>query len=261
MLTVSSAQLNAWVGLFIWTFFRILAIFATEPVFGNRSIPARTKIGLAALFAILLAPSLGPMPNVEPGSAMGLLILLQQVVIGLAIGFSMRIVYTAVEMAGHLAGLQMGLGFATFYDPQNAAQVPIMAQFMSLLAVLIFLTMNGHQLVLMAIAESFHELPVSAQPFSPLGWKAVASWGSEIFRIGVLLSMPVVAALLVTNLSIGIMTRAAPQLNIFAVGFPITLTVGFLVLAISLPYLAPLIGQFLQNGTQMMVRIPHLAHP
>lgn len=261
MFTVSSAQLSAWLGLFIWPFFRILAIIASEPVLGNRSIPARTKIGLAAFIAILLAPSLGPMPNVEPGSAAGLLVLAQQVMIGLSIGFTMRIVYTAVEMAGHLAGLQMGLGFATFYDPQNAAQVPIVAQFMSVLAVLIFLSMNGHQLVLMAMADSFQALPLSVQTFSPLGWKALVIWGGEIFRIGVLLSLPVVATLLVTNLSIGIMTRAAPQLNIFAVGFPITLTVGFIVLAISLPYLLPLIGQMLQNGTEMMVKIPYLAHP
>ncbi len=261
MLTVTSAQLNAWLGLFIWPFVRILAIIATEPVLGNRSIPPTVKIGLAALFAILLAPSLGPMPSVEPGSAAGLLILLQQVMIGLAIGFSMRIVYTAVEMAGHMAGLQMGLGFATFYDPQNAGQVPIVAQFAGLLAVLIFLSMNGHQWVLMAMADSFRELPVLAQPLSARGWMAVAAWGGEIFRVGVLLSLPVVATLLITNLSIGVMTRAAPQLNIFAVGFPITLSVGFLVLAISLPYLLPLIGELLQNGTQMMVKIPRLAHP
>lgn len=261
MFTVTSAQLNAWLGLFIWPFVRILAIIATEPVLGNRSIPPTVKIGLAALIAILLAPSLEPMPNVEPGSAAGLLILLQQVLIGLAIGFSMRIVYTAVEMAGHLAGLQMGLGFATFYDPQNAAQIPIVAQFTGLLAVLIFLAMNGHQLVLMAMADSFRELPILAQPLSAKGWVALVSWGSEIFRVGVLLSLPVVATLLVTNLSIGVMTRAAPQLNIFAVGFPITLSVGFLVLAVSLPYLLPHIGQLLQNGTQMMIRLPHLARP
>lgn len=261
MFTVSSTQLTAWLGLFVWPFVRILSIFATEPVFGNRSIPATVRIGLAALIAILLAPSLGPLPNVTPGSATGLLILLQQMMIGLAIGFTMRIVYTAVEMAGNLAGLQMGLGFATFYDPQNAAQVPIVAQFLSLLAVLIFLTMNGHQMVLMALADSFRELPISTQPLAPQGWMAVTAWGGEIFRVGVLLSLPVVATLLITNLSIGIMTRAAPQLNIFAVGFPITISVGFLVLAISLPYLLPIIGQLLQNGTQMMVKIPQLVRP
>jgi len=261
MLTVTSAQLNTWLALFIWPFFRILAIIATEPVLGNRSIPATVKIGLAALIAILLAPNLANIPAVEPGSAKGLLIIVQQVVIGLSIGFSMRIVYTSVEMAGHLVGLQMGLGFATFYDPQNSAQLPIMSQFMGLLTVLIFLSMNGHQMVLMALSDSFQVLPILAEPVSSQGWRALVGWGAELFRVGVWLSLPVVATLLITNLSIGVMTRAAPQLNIFAVGFPITLSVGFLVLAISLPYLLPLIGQLLQSGTMIMVKIPQLLRP
>ncbi len=259
MFSVTSTQLYAWLAAFLWPFFRILGILAAEPVLGNRSIPATVKIGLAAFLAFILAPVLPPVPDVAPGSAMGLLILVQQVVIGLAIGFTMRLVYTGVEMAGHLAGLQMGLGFATLYDPQNSAQVPLMAQFMGLLALLIFLSMNGHLITLMVLSESFQVLPVQARPLSSGAWQGIANWGGEIFRAGVLLSLPVVAALLVTNLAIGVMTRAAPQLNIFAVGFPITLAAGFLALAISLPYMLPFIMQLLENGTRMMLKIAQLA--
>lgn len=260
MISVTSAQLNAWLAMFLWPFVRILAILATDPVFGNRSVPARVKIGLAGVMAVLVAPTLDMPPPVEPGSAAGLLILAKEVLIGSAIGFSMRVVFTAVEMAGHLAGLGMGLGFATFYDPQNSAQMPIVAQFTSLLAILMFLAINGHQMVILTLAESFQVLPVGSAGHAPQAWHAVALWGGEIFRVGVLLSLPVVTALLMTNLSIGVMTRAAPQLNIFAVGFPITLMVGFFVLMLSLPLILPLIGQLLQQGAGMMMKIPQLAH-
>jgi flagellar biosynthetic protein FliR len=259
MISFTSAQLNAWLALYLWPFVRILAIVATHPVFGNRSIPARVKVGLAGILAILVAPGLDAPPAVEPGSAAGLLILAQQILIGTAIGFSVRIVFTAVEMVGELAGLGMGLGFATFYDPQNAGQTPIVAQFTSLLAILMFMAINGHQMVILALAESFHELPVGMGPLVSKAWYAVALWGGEIFRVGVWLSLPVVTALLVTNLSIGIMTRAAPQLNIFAVGFPITLMVGFFVLMLSLPLIMPLVGQLLQQGAGMMLNVPRLA--
>jgi len=259
MLTVTSLQLNAWLAAFVWPFFRILAIIATEPLLGNRSIPLRLKIGLAALITVIVAPTLGAMPSVNPGSAAGILILVQQVVIGTAIGFSMRIMYTAMEMAGHLIGLQMGLGFATFFDPQNSAQVPVVAQFLGLLTVLVFLSLDGHLMVVMALVNSFHILPVGMQLLSSNGWFQLVQWGSEVFRIGVLLSLPVMAALLITNMSIGIMTRAAPQLNIFAVGFPITLGIGFAIFFLSLPFMLPHLERMLSTGIQMMMQIAHLA--
>jgi flagellar biosynthetic protein FliR len=261
MISVTSAQLSAWLGAFIWPFFRILALVSSAPVLGNTSVPVRVKVGLSIVLTLVLAPILGSMPAVEPGSAIGLLILAQQVVIGVAIGFTMRIIFTAVEMAGNIAGMQMGLGFATFFDPQNAAQVPVVGQFLGLLATVLFLALNGHLYMIEVLAQSFQALPVSPQPFSAAGWRALAGWGGEIFLAGLLLSMPIMAALLITNLALGIMTRAAPQLNVFSVGFPITLAAGFVVLAIALPYFVPLFDRLLHDALQMAMQVLRLANP
>jgi len=261
MISVTSAQLTAWLAAFIWPFFRILALVSSAPVLGNTSVPARVKVGLAFVLTLVLAPILGTMPVVEPGSAIGLLILAQQVVIGVAIGFTMRIIFTAVEMAGNIAGMQMGLGFATFFDPQNAAQIPVVGQFLGLLATVLFLAMNGHLYMIEILAQSFQALPVVPPPFSAAGWRALAGWGGEIFLAGLLLSMPIMAALLITNLALGIMTRAAPQLNVFSVGFPITLAAGFVVLAIALPYFVPLFDRLLHDALQMAMQILRLANP
>lgn len=261
MISVTSAQLSAWLGAFIWPFFRILALVSSAPVLGNTSVPVRVKVGLAFVLTLVLAPILGTMPAVEPGSAIGLLILAQQIVIGVAIGFTMRIIFTAVEMAGNIAGMQMGLGFATFFDPQNAAQVPVVGQFLGLLATVLFLALNGHLYMIEVMAQSFQALPVAQPPFSAAGWRALAGWGGEIFLAGLLLSMPIMAALLITNLALGIMTRAAPQLNVFSVGFPITLAAGFVVLAIALPYFVPLFDRLLQDALQMAMQVLRLANP
>lgn len=261
MISVTSAQLSAWLAAFIWPFVRILALVSSAPILGNPGIPLRVKIGLALLITFVLAPVIGTMPAVEPGSAIGLLIMAQQIVIGVAMGLAMRIVFTAVEMAGQLIGMQMGLGFATFFDPQNAAQTPVVGSFLGLIATLFFLALNGHLLMIEVLAQSFHVLPVMAQPLSVTGWRALVGWGGEVFLAGLLLSMPIMAALLITNLALGIMTRAAPQLNVFSVGFPITLAAGFVVLAVALPYFAPLFERLIHDGLQMALQIVHLARP
>ncbi|MGH8671358.1 MAG: flagellar biosynthetic protein FliR [Burkholderiales bacterium] len=261
MISVTSQQLSAWLAMFAWPFARILALLSTEPIVGNRSVPARVKIGLAFLITLVVAPALSVPPVPDPGSPAGLLILAQQILVGISMGLAMRVVFSAVEMAGHLAGLQMGLGFALFFDPQSSGQVPVVAQFLGLLALLLFLAMNGHLILIAALIESFEVLPIISQPYSALAWKTLAGWGGEIFRVGLLMALPVVAALLVTNVAIGIVTRAAPQLNIFVVGFPLTLGIGFLVLALALPYLLPLFEQLQHDVFTLMIQMLEQARP
>lgn len=261
VISVTFAQLSAWLAAFLWPFVRILALISSAPILGNPGIPQQVKIGLAFAITVVLAPVLGTMPAVEPGSAIGLLILAQQVVIGVAMGFAMRIVFTAVEMAGNVTGMQMGLGFASFFDPQNAAQTPVVGQFLGLIGTLAFLAMNGHLLMIEVLAQSFQTLPVMAQPFSATGWRVLVGWGGEVFLAGLLLSMPIMAALLITNLALGVMTRAAPQLNVFSVGFPITLAAGFIVLTVALPYFAPLFERLLHDGLEMSLQVVRLARP
>lgn len=247
MITITDAQWYALINSFLWPMFRILGMVNTDPLFGGRVIPRRVKILYGAMIALALAPSLPPMPDVAPLSPEGLLIALQQILIGMSIGFTLRITFLAIEMAGHIIGLQMGLGFALLFDPDHAGQVPLMAQFTGMFAVLVFLSLNGHLMMMHALSESFRLIPITAAPIHAAGFTTLVSWGGQIFSIGLLLSLPIIAALLITNLAIGILTKAAPQLNLFGIGFPITLSIGFLVYYLSLPYFIPVLERSYTN--------------
>ncbi len=236
MITVTSAQLDAWLAAFIFPMARILGLMATAPVFNNTALPRQARLLIGLAIGLALAPALPPMPAVPAGSWVGLAILAQQTLIGVLLGFTLRLAFSAVDLAGELIGLQMGLSFAVFYDPQNAAQTPVLSEILGLLATLIFLAMNGHLLALSVLAESFKLLPVSAAPIAAGGFKALLAWTATLFSAGVLLSLPLVAALLIANIGMGVLSRVAPQLNLFAIGFPVTMMAGFTVLMVSLPY-------------------------
>ena len=254
MISFTSAQLDAWLATLFYPLTRILAMIASSPVLGNQQVPVSVKIGMSVLLAIIIAPTIGDIPPVSIGSAQGLLIMVQQIVIGVAMGLAMRLIFTAVELAGELAGLQMGLGFANFYDPVNAAHTPVVSRWLGMIAALVFLAMNGHLHMLSALAESFHTLPVSGM-MPTGGYYTVASWGASIFAFGLQIALPLVAILLSINIALGILTRAAPQLNLFAIGFPITLAIGFFVLALSMPHFAPLFDRLVQEGLGRMLRL------
>lgn len=252
MISITTEQLNTWLSTLIWPLARILALFASAPLLGSSSIPKQVKLGLAVLLAILVAPLLPPLPQIDPGSGVGLIVLVQQVIIGLAMGFSMRVIFTAIEMAGEITGLQMGLGFATFFDPQQSGQVQLVGRFYGLLATLFFLAIDGHLQIIAILVESFTTLPIGAEGINTTSFMALANWGSKIFALGLHLALPVLTALLITNLALGILTRAAPQLNIFAVGFPLTLGIGLLMMSWALPYFSPLFNQTFWEGFSMM---------
>ncbi len=257
MLTVTSVQLNVWLASFLWPFCRIAALLAASPLFGARGIPTTVKVLLAFSVTVVVIPLLPSMPEMSPTSAEGMLILVQQMMIGFGMGMVVRLAFSAAEMGGHIMGLQMGLGFATFFDPQNGTQVPLLGQFFGITAMLLFLGFNGHLMIISALVESFNTLPVGM--FIALkNWKALAMAGGSIFSWGLLISMPVLAAVMMANVALGVLTRAAPQLNIFAVGFPVTLGLGFIVLAFSLPYFLPLFQGMIEQSmnTMMMLAKP-----
>jgi flagellar biosynthetic protein FliR len=255
MINFTSMQLEAWLAAFIFPLARILALVASAPVIGNKQVPVRVKVGFAMLVTFLIAPTLNIPADIEASSGPGLFILLQQILVGLAMGFAMRLVFTAIDMAGDIMGMQMGLGFASFYDPINFTNTQVIAQFLGMLAALAFLSMNGHLFMLSTLAESFQAFPISTNIPSAHAMQTLALWGGSIFAHALRLSLPLIAALLITNLALGILTRSAPQLNIFAIGFPITLVVGFATLMLTLPYLAPLLEVFMQAGQNTMLTI------
>lgn len=256
MLTVSSADMSIWIAALLWPLTRILALLAAAPVFGNSAVPATVKISLGVAIAVIVAPAVPTWPAVDPLSLAGLLIVIKEMLIGLAMGFSIRIVFAAVEMAGEISSMTMGLGFATFFDPNSAGRSSAISQFLSLVATMLFLAVNGHLVLLSALVESFSTLPVSSIPVYGGGFKQLADWGGTIFSVGVQLSLPIVAALLLTNVALGILTRAAPQLNLFGIGFPITLGVGLLVVALTLPYLGMPLQNLMLDGIERVRLMP-----
>lgn len=234
---IASAEIAAWVGAFLWPLTRVAALVSIAPVLGARSLPRRVRLMLALALTWAVLPFAPPVPAVEPLSPTGVLIVAQQILIGLSMGFVLRLAFAALELGGHMIATQMGLGFASLVDPQNGSQTPLLSQFYSLLGTLVFLSLNGHLLLVQLLVDSFKTLPVAAVGADRDVLWALVAWASHTFAGAVLIALPAVASLLVVNLAFGVMTRAAPQLNIFAVGFPITLILGLLILLYNLPTL------------------------
>ena len=243
--SVSAGQLEAWLVAFLWPFVRLLSLISSAPIVGEAAVPRSVKVGLGLLLSIVIAPTLDPMPAVPLFSPAGFWILLQQVLIGAAIGFSMRIVFAMVQAAGEYAGLQMGLSFASFYDATSGGNTMVVARLLNALAMLIFLASNSHLSLIALLAESFNVLPITDAPLASAGWYWLVVSASKIFAGGLMLALPLVATLLVINLAMGILNRVSPQFSIFSVGFPITLLVGMLMLQLLMPLLSPfLLPQF-----------------
>ena len=251
--SVTSDQLSVWLVTFLWPFVRMLALISTAPIFSEATVPRSAKIGLAALLAIVITPTLDPMPSVPLVSAGGFWILIQQVLIGAAMGFSMRMVFAMVQAAGEYAGLQMGLSFATFFDPSSGGNTMVLARLLNVMAILIFLATDGHLMLIMTLAESFRTLPIADTPLAASGWFLLVSAGSQIFSGGLMLALPLIATLLTLNLAMGILNRVSPQFSIFSVGFPVTLLAGMGMLLLLMQYIAPFLEpQFATGFTSTM---------
>ncbi len=228
-------ELTQWITGFIWPFFRIAALIMVAPILGVRIVPMRFRVGLALALTLVIAPVLPPGPQVDPASVQGILISGAQIMIGLAMGFLVRLVFSAVEMGGNLIGQTMGLGFAQMMDPANGVTVPVVSQFYTVLATLIFLILNGHLILIETLVDSFRTIPVALASISGDGLWTLLAWSAWIFKGALIISLPALAALLLVNAAFGVMMRAAPQLNIFVIGFPISLMLGFIFILLSLP--------------------------
>jgi len=254
MITFTTADVEAWIAAFLYPFLRILALMTSAPLFSHASVPMMVRVGLAFVVTFAVV-AVGPAaPFVSPFSVAGGALVVQQILIGVAIGLAMQLVFAAVTLAGDLIGLQMGLSFAAFVDPQNAEQAPIVGGFLSLVLMLVFLAINGHLALVAAMVDSFTVMPVG-----PSGWKALDAMrlvaaGSDLFATGVAISLPVVGALLLVNLTLGVLTRTAPQLNLFAVGFPVTLAVGLVMLFLAMTFTLPALQQALERGIALLLR-------
>jgi flagellar biosynthesis protein FliR len=248
MVTFSSAQLMGWIGVYLWPFLRVLALFMASPMFSDRAVPMRVKIGLGVAISVAIAPTLPLQQQVSLDSAQVLPLIVQQVMIGLALGFMLRLAMAGIEMAGELIGLQMGLSFAGFFDPQSKQDGTAVGSWLGVIAMLMFLGINGHLLLIHTLAESFQTFPVGEAMFPISSVKSLIAAGAEVFRLGLQLALPFIAVLLIVNLALGVMVRLAPQLNLMSIGMPATITTGFASLYLMLPYLEQPLTQALERG-------------
>ncbi|MEI7446435.1 MAG: flagellar biosynthetic protein FliR [Burkholderiales bacterium] len=236
MVAFSDAQLQAWMASVLLPFFRILALFSAAPVLSLRSIPARTRIGLSLVLAATIAPSVAAPATADLISLAGLGWVAQEVCVGLAIGFAARLIFAAFDLAGEVIGLQMGLSFAGFFSPQGVTGTPV-GLFMNTMATLMFVALNGPLMMVAATLRSFQTLPVGRVPFEFVARFDPVALGAEVFALGLLISLPFLALILFVNLLLGVMSRVAPQLTLFSIGFPITIGAGMVLLVLGIPWL------------------------
>ncbi len=253
MIAISGVELNAWVGSLLWPFIRIGSMLIAAPVFGARMVPRRIRLALALMLAWILSPLVySDAAVIDPLSAEGAAVAAQQVLIGVAMGFTLQLVFSALVIAAQSMSMGMGLGFAMAVDPQNGVQVPVIGQYYLTLGTLIFLALNGHLVMIQVLIDSFQSLPVSVNGLTHDGLWALVGWGGRMFAGAVLIALTAMTSMLLINLAFGVMSRAAPQLNIFGVGFPVMMGMGFLVILFSLSGLTTHMEDLLRDAFELM---------
>lgn len=251
MISLDETAITQWLAPILWPFIRILAVFSVAPVFSSRAVPLRLKIGFAFFIALAAQASLPDVVLVGVNDRDAFSVVLQQVLIGLSIGFLARLIFSAIEMAGEVIGFQMGLNFAAFFDPALNTQSSAMGRFYSQMTLLLFVVANGHLFLITALIKSFHAFPVGQTAPSAISQLQIFRYGSDIFASAFWISVPVVGMLLFVNLALGVISRVAPQMNIFAVGFPITLVTGVVGVALTLPMLEQPFMLLLEKGMSL----------
>lgn len=232
MIELSGADIGGWINSLLLPLFRIASLLMVMPVIGTQMVPARVRLYTALAITVALVPVLPPMPQVEAFSLQAIVLIGEQILIGALLGFALQLLFHVFVFAGQLISMQMGLGFASMADPATGVSVPVLGQYLLMLVTLLFLAMNGHLVVFEVLAESFVTLPPGAA--LPLDSFAVmAGRLGWVMGAALLLALPAISALLVINIAFGVMTRAAPQLNIFTIGFPLTLILGMIIFWIS----------------------------
>ncbi|MBI2379378.1 MAG: flagellar type III secretion system protein FliR [Gammaproteobacteria bacterium] len=230
---ISEAQMLDWVSGLLLPLFRIAGLLLSMMVTGTQSVPARVRMGLAFALTVMVLPILPPAPKVDLFALNGFYLIAQESLIGIVIGFVSRLLFQVFVIGGQLVAMQSGLGFASMVDPVNGLSVPVVSQFYLMLTTLLFVIMNGHIFMIELIVHSFTSLPIGTG-ISLLHIEAVVHWGQLMFNAGLMMALAAALSLLMINLTFGVLTRAAPQLNLFSLGFPITMVTGLVIVWITL---------------------------
>jgi flagellar biosynthetic protein FliR len=249
---IELATLQHWLGLLFWPFVRIGACLMVAPVFGASYVPPRLRLILAGALTLAVAPLLPAMTAVPLLSAAGALVTLQQLLIGAALGFALQMVFDALALGGQLLANGMGLGFAFNLDPLRGVTTPALGQLYVVLGTLTFLALDGHLALVSTLVDSFKGLPIGESGLDPARLRGLADWGSMLFSGALRIALPGVTALLVINLAFGVMSRAAPALNLFAVGLPVTLIFGLSIVMFGMPAIGTAFTSLLNEAFSFM---------
>jgi flagellar biosynthesis protein FliR len=232
--TLNAADVSLWVSRLWWPTLRVGGFVLSAPIASETTIPSFIKIIMSVSLALLMSPLARVPADLSIFSGMGLFAAVQELLIGIAIGMVVQLAFEALTFAGQSVSLTMGLGFATLVDPQHGANTTVLGQMFMIFGVLTYLAIDGHLMLLGALAQSFQTLPIGVPHVGGNFLVSVVSWGAHVFESGLLIALPAVTALLIVNLALGVVTRAAPQLNLFGIGFTITLICGFFVLIVGI---------------------------
>jgi flagellar biosynthetic protein FliR len=230
MLEFTALDLNSWVSQYFYPFARIAGCLGVMPLLGSKLVPRQIRILLSVFITLIIAPILPPMPVVDPMSLDSFIIIFQQMLIGIVLGFLVEIVTQVFVLAGQLIAMQTGLGIATTVDPTQGVSVVVVSQWFLFLVSLTFLALNGHLIVIEIVVESFHTMPIGGTAWTADDYGRMVSWGGWMFASALVIALPALTSLLIVNFAFGVMTRAAPQLNIFSLGFPVTMLVGLVII-------------------------------
>lgn len=233
LLDINSAEVSSWVSRYLWPFFRFAGFFMVLPLFGTRLVTGRVRLFLAFFTSIVVTPLLPPMPVIDAVSVQTMVIIAQQILIGVAFGFVIEILMQIFILCGQLIAMQTGLGMAMMVDPTNGVNVAVVAQWFLVFANLLFITLNGHLVAIEILADSFFTIPVGDGTISTNVMWSIVELAHWMFSAAIVLALPAITSMLVVNIAFGVMARLAPQLNIFAVGFPVTMLLGLIVLWIT----------------------------
>jgi flagellar biosynthesis protein FliR len=251
VLSITDTELVRWLGEFFWPFLRTLALFAAAPGFSSMAVPTRVKVALAFVVAAILAPVIQHSAPLTLSWAAAVLVT-EQIAVGLAIGFAMQLTLAAMAFAGDFIGVQMGFGFAGLLDAQNRFEVPVMSHFFGLVGLLLFLSLNGHLILLGVLVKSFDVVPISPEAgITVQGWHTLASAGALLFQMGVWLALPVIAILLAAQLAMALLSRVAPQINLMSVGFSVFMWVGIAATIAVLPFFVPAVEHMIAAGLKL----------
>ena len=241
--------------IYIWPFVRIGAFLMVMPLVGGSFVPTKARLLLAVALTAVLAPVIPTTPNLDVLSVAGLVTVIQEIAIGAAMGFLVQLVFDAIALAGQVIGMSMGLGFAVFLDRARGVNVPVLGQLFLMLGMLIFLSLDGHLALVQLLADSFSAWPISVGGLSLPILTEVLNWTGQMFVFALKIALPAITAILVVNLSFGIMSRAAPTLNLFAVGFPVAMLLGFVVILLNMGVLVENVSSFLVACLSLISRL------